>query len=815
MMQSFINLFRSAFQNNLIIFQNEHIGKLINKFSFHLFNKDTYNTDLFTKAKLPIFFIDKYQENKSKYNFGGDYYVICYNYCLVLVDELTLISHFLPFFKKDKDSEVYCFSEQVKNEIIQLSKTIHLNFCDNSIIYNKNSQFSSKFIISETSNIDSSLFNKICLFWKIVRRSLSGFLLAKSLNNSKINRIEICEELFQSKIQKIQLKKEEYIQLGFIKQGNSASIELVYLIDEEQILAMKIFFENNQKVFQREIENYTNFHHPFCPQFYGTGKIDKYDYILIEFIQGKTLHEINTNNISYRDKIKFIFEIMIIIEHIHNNHYIYRDLTPHNIMIEQYSNILVLIDFDRMIKDDLIVSENEVTKDFNTIFKSPEILEGQRVTSKTDIYSIGMLVRYFFDEITIQENQAIKKIINKCTEVKPEKRPNISQLINYFYQNLFSNITKISEKDCIKSCKNIHDKGFAQFWVYLTECENPESQFQLGLLHEEGKLNGINNTRAIQYYKLSAAQNKTAAEEKLKHFNMLDEDVIKKIKKSLEESYRRYSCEHSQSYDQFIYNFRILGIKYDRNLSFEQNFERAIKYFSQQLQQNDKVFLNKLGFMYMEGDILPQDYEKALHYLTMSAEQKFAPAQCNIGLIYWRKNYIKKDIDKAIYYLKLASDQNLEEAQFYLGRIYFNEKKDFIKSIEYYTLAADNNHPTAQFILGKIYENGDYVERNMTKAIHYYKRAAEQNNIKALYILGNIYIIGQFVTKDINKAIDYLTFAADQQSLESQSLLGFIYLNEHYNVYNIDKSIHYLTMAANRNSKEVQYNLGYLYATKK
>ena len=100
MMQSFINLFRSAFQNNLIIFQNEHIGKLINKFSFHLFNKDTYNTDLFTKAKLPIFFIDKYQENKSKYNFGGDYYVICYNYCLVLVDELTLISHFLPFFTK-------------------------------------------------------------------------------------------------------------------------------------------------------------------------------------------------------------------------------------------------------------------------------------------------------------------------------------------------------------------------------------------------------------------------------------------------------------------------------------------------------------------------------------------------------------------------------------------------------------------------------------------------------------------------------------------------------------------------------------------
>lgn len=52
---------------------------------------------------------------------------------------------------------------------------------------------------------------------------------------------------------------------------------------------MKFSYKDKEIVYKREIENYKNFHHPFCPRFYGAGKMDLQDYILIEFIQGKTL----------------------------------------------------------------------------------------------------------------------------------------------------------------------------------------------------------------------------------------------------------------------------------------------------------------------------------------------------------------------------------------------------------------------------------------------------------------------------------------------------------------------------------------------
>ncbi|KAK8892329.1 hypothetical protein M9Y10_029555 [Tritrichomonas musculus] len=159
-----------------------------------------------------------------------------------------------------------------------------------------------------------------------------------------------------------------------------------------------------------------------------------------------------------------------------------------------------------MIKDDLIIPEKEMTKDFTSCFKSPEIQEGQKVSNKTDIYSIGMTLKYFFDEQSIQENPMIGKIINLCIQTNPEKRPNISHLIQHFYINLFSNVTQISVADCFEACKKTYTKIFSKFLVFLAEYENSESMFQLGLLHEKGQLNGTDMVKSIQYYQLSAAK---------------------------------------------------------------------------------------------------------------------------------------------------------------------------------------------------------------------------------------------------------------------------------------------------------------------
>lgn len=55
--------------------------------------------------------------------------------------------------------------------------------------------------------------------------------------------------------------------------------------------------------------------------------------------------------LSYDDRINIIFEILIVIQCFHERHYIYRDLKPNNIMINE-NKMVVLIDLDRLIEVD-------------------------------------------------------------------------------------------------------------------------------------------------------------------------------------------------------------------------------------------------------------------------------------------------------------------------------------------------------------------------------------------------------------------------------------------------------------------------------
>lgn len=56
------------------------------------------------------------------------------------------------------------------------------------------------------------------------------------------------------------------------------------------------------------------------------------------------IHEMNLKN---ETKMKIIFEIMIIIEYLHYNRFIYRDIRPQNLIIDNNNNNSVcMIDFD-------------------------------------------------------------------------------------------------------------------------------------------------------------------------------------------------------------------------------------------------------------------------------------------------------------------------------------------------------------------------------------------------------------------------------------------------------------------------------------
>ena len=165
-------------------------------------------------------------------------------------------------------------------------------------------------------------------------------------------------------------------------------------------------------------------------------------------------------HLDYDEKIKIIFEIILTISYLHNNGFVYRDLKPNNIIIDNNKNA-VLIDFDRMVLNDEINDEKQRTIDFNSIFAAPEINYGE-VIFENDIYSIGQIIYFIINEKSpshskktkiFEKNIEFRQIYYRCTSENIKNRPSISQLIEIFLNSF--------------NCKNKIPIGYEKMINYL------------------------------------------------------------------------------------------------------------------------------------------------------------------------------------------------------------------------------------------------------------------------------------------------------------------------------------------------------------
>ena len=128
--------------------------------------------------------------------------------------------------------------------------------------------------------------------------------------------------------------------------------KLLYSIQHSQLFFMKTFDiknssnrEEENKYFEREQNCYEKIQidHPYQLKYFGSIENDSKKSLILDFINGSTLK--CTKNLSFIEKISIILEIMISIEVLHLEGFIYRDLKPDNIIIDKNKNA-ILIDFD-------------------------------------------------------------------------------------------------------------------------------------------------------------------------------------------------------------------------------------------------------------------------------------------------------------------------------------------------------------------------------------------------------------------------------------------------------------------------------------
>ena len=548
--------------------------------------------------------------------------------------------------------------------------------------------------------------------------------------------------------------------------GGSSCVYLIYHIELSKINALKIFCnsrkeKDNVKLFERELFNYKNLNHPYFPQFYGILKEKKDKGLIVEYIEGETLGKIKEINIF--TSVQMIIKILKIIEYIHNNNFIYRDLKTNNFIVNNDGEIF-LIDFDRMIYSTSASKTNEITQDLlNT---PPEIT----FSYSSDIYFIGKnILKHLFKDEFYSKYLKLKKyqeIINKCIDENPETRPSISELISYYILingDLYN--FGLGVKQDYNKARECYELSAKQ--------NNSDALNSLGILYQNGYGVEQDYKKAREYYELSIKQNNSDA-------------------------------------------LSNLGYLYRKGYGVEQDYKKAKEYYELSIMQNNSDALSNLGDLYYYGNGVEQDYIKAREYYELSAKQEIADAFNNLGHLYRHGYGVEQDYIKAREYFKLSAKQDNAYAAYNLGCFYRNGvKQDYKKAKEYFELSAKQNDSDALNQLGNFYFNGYGVEKNYKKAREYYELSAKQDNSIALFNLGNIYHNGYGVEKDYTKAREYYELSAKQNDSDALNYLGILYLNGYGVKRDYKKAKEYFELSIKEGNINALVNMGDLYKNDK
>ncbi len=150
--------------------------------------------------------------------------------------------------------------------------------------------------------------------------------------------------------------------------------------------------EEFRRRFHAESQAVAMFSHPNIVSVYDVSTTDDADYIVMELIDGITLKQYMEKKgvLNWKETLHFAIQIGKALDHAHSRGVVHRDIKPHNVMVLKNGSVKVA-DFGIA---RVMSKSNTLTKEAlgSVHYISPEQAKGGRVDSRSDIYSLGVVM---------------------------------------------------------------------------------------------------------------------------------------------------------------------------------------------------------------------------------------------------------------------------------------------------------------------------------------------------------------------------------------------------------------------------------------
>jgi len=190
--------------------------------------------------------------------------------------------------------------------------------------------------------------------------------------------------------------------------------------------------------FQAERQILARLSHPYIARLYDGGTLeDGHPYLVMEYVPGEPIDSYcRTRNLPVAVRLELMTKVCRAVQHAHECGIVHRDLKPQNILVATDGNPK-LLDFGIA---KLLASYQEsiapVTlagfAPMTPAFAAPEQLQGQAVSTATDVYALGLIVSLLLNEChscqtadsypALGLGEGLKPIIQRALAQKPQQR---------------------------------------------------------------------------------------------------------------------------------------------------------------------------------------------------------------------------------------------------------------------------------------------------------------------------------------------------------------------------------------------------------